>query len=89
MIEILSDWTIQKYRIVKMKIYAKYGIKHLWLIDPENQTIESFELDRKKLAALCQALQGRMNSNLPCSRILTSLSKRSGDKGRHFSDHSL
>ncbi len=57
-IEVLSPGTIQKDRIVKMKIYAKYGIKHLWLIDPENQTLESFELDRKKTYRFVSGIAG-------------------------------
>ncbi|HDH00803.1 MAG TPA: Uma2 family endonuclease [Nitrospirae bacterium] len=57
-IEILSPGTIQKDRIVKMKTYAKHGIKHLWLIDPENQTLESFELDRKKTCRLVSGIAG-------------------------------
>ncbi|HDH00801.1 MAG TPA: Uma2 family endonuclease [Nitrospirae bacterium] len=57
-IEILSPGTIQKDRIVKMKTYAKYGIKPLWLTDPENQTLESFEFDRKKTCRLVSGIAG-------------------------------
>lgn len=46
-IEILSPSTIRKDRITKMKVYAKHHIKNLWLIDPENQTLEAFELDKQ------------------------------------------
>lgn len=46
-IEILSPSTIRRDRIIKMKVYAKYHIKNLWLIDPDNQTLEVFELDKE------------------------------------------
>lgn len=47
-IEILSPATIRKDRITKMKVYALNNIKNLWLIDPEAQTLEAFELDDQK-----------------------------------------
>lgn len=47
-IEILSPTTVKKDRIIKMKTYARHGIKNLWFIDPNNQTLEAFELDAKR-----------------------------------------
>jgi len=41
-----------------MKVYAKHGIKHLWLIDPYNETFEVYELDRKKTYRLIASLAG-------------------------------
>jgi Uma2 family endonuclease len=42
--EILSPSTARIDRIVKMPIYAKLGVKHLWLIDPLLQTLEAYAL---------------------------------------------
>lgn len=58
-IEILSPGTIQKDRIFKMRIYAKFGVMHLWILDPDNQTIEAFELNEKKTYSLITALSGK------------------------------
>lgn len=42
--EILSPSTIQKDRVVKLPLYARYGVAHVWLVDPLAQTLEAFEL---------------------------------------------
>ena len=42
--EILSPSTARLDRIVKMPIYAQLGVVNLWLIDPELQTLEAFQL---------------------------------------------
>ena len=42
--EILSPSTAKKDRIVKLPIYARYGVPHVWIIDPLAQTLEAFEL---------------------------------------------
>ena len=70
-IEILSPGTIQKDRITKMKVYAKHGIKHLWLIDPDNQTLEAFELDRRKTYRVINALAGKEDFTPPLFKGLT------------------
>jgi Uma2 family endonuclease len=43
--EILSPSTARSDRIVKMPIYAREGIKHLWLVDPDLRTLEVYELN--------------------------------------------
>ncbi len=40
--EVLSSSTAKTDRIEKMPIYATAGVQHLWLIDPEIQTIEVY-----------------------------------------------
>lgn len=42
--EILSPSTARKDRVVKMPLYAKYGVAHVWLVDPQAHTLEAFEL---------------------------------------------
>jgi Uma2 family endonuclease len=46
--EILSPSTARIDRVVKMPMYAEYGVQHLWLIDPLLQTLEAYELNNKQ-----------------------------------------
>jgi Uma2 family endonuclease len=41
--EILSPGTARLDRIEKMPIYATAGVRHLWLIDPAQRTLEAYE----------------------------------------------
>ena len=43
-VEILSPTTQQTDRVTKAQLYAKYGVPHYWLIDPEQQVLEAYEL---------------------------------------------
>ena len=36
---------MKKDRILKMKVYARHGVAHLWLVDPLAKTLETFALD--------------------------------------------
>ena len=42
--EILSPSTAKKDRVVKLPLYAHYGVAHVWIVDPVAQTLEAFEL---------------------------------------------
>lgn len=42
--EILSPSTARKDRMTKMPVYARYGVAHLWLVDPLARTLEAFAL---------------------------------------------
>ena len=44
--EVLSPSTGQMDRVDKLPIYAKHGVSHAWLVDPELQTLEVFALDK-------------------------------------------
>ena len=46
--EILSPATARVDRILKMPLYAREGAKHLWLVDPELQTLEVYALDTSR-----------------------------------------
>ena len=45
-IEIISPGVsnAQRDRVAKRQLYAKYGVKEYWLVDPATQTIETFAL---------------------------------------------
>lgn len=42
--EILSPGTARKDRVLKMPIYARYGVAYLWLLDPLERTLEAYDL---------------------------------------------
>jgi len=42
--EILSPSTAKTDRAVKLPVYARFGVAHVWIIDPATQTLEAFEL---------------------------------------------
>ncbi len=42
--EILSPSTARTDRALKMPIYAREGVRHLWLIDPDAHTLEVYQL---------------------------------------------
>jgi Uma2 family endonuclease len=42
--EVLSPSTAGRDRVVKMSIYAREHVSHVWLADPGEQTIEGFRL---------------------------------------------
>jgi Uma2 family endonuclease len=52
-IEILSPTTHRTDRVTKAQLYAKYQVPQYWLIDPDQRTLEAYELviDRYDLAA--------------------------------------
>jgi Uma2 family endonuclease len=43
--EILSPSTAKKDRTMKMPIYAKHRVNHIWLIDPDLKTLEAYRLE--------------------------------------------
>jgi Uma2 family endonuclease len=43
--EVLSPSTYKKDRVIKMKVYAQYGVAYLWLIDPVARILEAYALD--------------------------------------------
>jgi Uma2 family endonuclease len=45
--EILSPSTARADRVLKMPIYAEFEINHLWIVDPNLQTLEVFERQNK------------------------------------------
>ncbi len=52
-VEILSPTTHHTDRVTKAQLYAKYEVPHYWLIDPDQQTLEAYEIavDHYRLAA--------------------------------------
>ena len=43
--EVLSPSTLSKDRVLKMRVYARYGVAFLWLADPLARSLEAYALD--------------------------------------------
>jgi len=43
--EVLSPSTKRKDRKIKLPLYAHYGVRHAWLIDPVKRTLETYRLE--------------------------------------------
>ncbi len=50
--EILSPSTARTDRVVKMPLYAREGVKHLWLVDPDLKTLETYALENGRWVLL-------------------------------------
>jgi len=70
-VEILSEFTEEQDRTLKMQIYARHGVKEYWLIDPERETLEVYELDQQSRAFRHRATYQREESFQP--RLLPKL----------------
>src|SRR5262245_3183911 len=44
-LEILSRWTRDIDRGIKMETYAYHGVRHYWLAEPETDSIEAYRLE--------------------------------------------
>lgn len=55
-VEILSPTTQRTDRETKAQLYAKYAVPHYWLIDPDQESLEAYELagDRYQLIVKAQ-----------------------------------
>ncbi|MGH7343054.1 MAG: Uma2 family endonuclease, partial [Candidatus Rokuibacteriota bacterium] len=42
-IEILSPWSDRRDRVAKAELYARYGVRHYWIVDPETRKLEMYE----------------------------------------------
>jgi len=45
-VEILSRWTARQDRTTKATLYARFSVPHYWIVDPEERTIELYEIER-------------------------------------------
>jgi Uma2 family endonuclease len=50
--EVLSASTRRVDRVVKLPIYRREGVRHVWLIEPEAMTLEVFRLDGETYSLL-------------------------------------
>jgi Uma2 family endonuclease len=62
--EILSPNTAKKDRVIKLPLYARYGVAYAWLVDPLARTLEAFEL-RDQVWGLIATLQDSAAVRVP------------------------
>jgi Uma2 family endonuclease len=61
-VEILSPRPrdARRDRIEKHEEYARFGIRHYWLVDPEARMLEAFELDAGRYVRVAAATEGKI-----------------------------
>lgn len=52
--EVLSPSTSSLDRKIKLPVYAREGVRHVWLVDPKTRTLEVLRLDGKSYTLLGQ-----------------------------------
>ena len=55
--EILSPSTARIDRASKMPLYGTFGVKHLWLVDPDARTLEVYALQKDRRWTLLNTLK--------------------------------
>jgi Uma2 family endonuclease len=64
-VEILSPWSVRRDRVAKAAIYARYGIGHYWLVDPEARVFEVYEAEHGEYRLVAtQGASGLMQTPL-------------------------
>jgi len=56
--EILSASNMRLDRTKKVPLYASFGVKHLWLINPRDRTLEVFRLEKSQWVVLSNYAEG-------------------------------
>ncbi len=51
-VEILSESTAYRDLVQKKRLYARFGVKEYWIVDPGEQSIELFALKKSKLLSV-------------------------------------
>jgi Uma2 family endonuclease len=54
-VEILSPSSARQDRIVKGALYARHGVRHYWIVDPEARGIELYELEEEAYRLIAKA----------------------------------
>ncbi len=49
-VEVLSETTAKTDRTTKFKLYARYGVKEYWIIDPKGPSVQIYRLGRGAFA---------------------------------------
>jgi Uma2 family endonuclease len=63
MVEILSPFSVRRDRQRKMRLYAQFGVKEFWIVDPGNHGIEVFTLKSGAYELLAKGVQrGKIRS---------------------------
>ena len=63
-VEVLSPGTAERDRELKRKLYARFGVREYWIVDPQNQSIQVLGPGRRGLESRSVLTEGVMRSNL-------------------------
>jgi Uma2 family endonuclease len=69
-VEILSPSSIRHDRLNKLELYARFGVKEYWIVDPANHSLEILTLEDKHFAVHSIAAE----TGLVESKVLVGLS---------------
>jgi len=67
--EVLSSSTARKDRVIKMPVYARFGVAHLWLLDPIARTLETFSLEAGRWVVTGQFKDDELVSIVPFEAV--------------------
>ncbi len=67
--EIISPSTVRHDRIVKMRCYAREGVRSVWLVDPIARTLESLRLDGDRWTVVSSHAEGETAQVEPFSGV--------------------
>jgi Uma2 family endonuclease len=63
-VEVLSETTEARDRGVKLEDYAAHGIREYWLVDPEREFVEQYELAGDRYALRVKQTDGTLRSEI-------------------------
>ena len=71
--EILSPWTRRLDLEAKRPVYAREGVRHLWLVDPAERMLEAFELTAGEWSRIATAADDEPVQIAPFEAVSFSL----------------
>jgi Uma2 family endonuclease len=63
-VEILSDTTEARDRGVKMEDYAAHGVAEYWLVDPDREVVELYDLEGERYTLRAKQADGTLRSRV-------------------------
>lgn len=76
-VEVISLYSGRKDRILRLKLYARFGIREYWIVDPRGRTVEVFTLSNPDAPEEARRYEpaGRFRAGEPVrSRVLPDFS---------------
>jgi Uma2 family endonuclease len=67
--DVLSPSMARKDRIIKMPVYARFGVAYLWLLDPIARTLETFALEAGRWVVTGQFIDDEVASIAPFEAV--------------------